>query len=370
MNEEAIHEAELVSEPVLDGTATDAGAGGPVGSLASIVGRFQQGDRSGPYPALFMASILILAGVSVLFFFKDDDEGPDIVDDPIYDPDTPGRDNVAMHTHPDNQNEMSVAINPVNPLNMVAGANDYGCNEGYEDAWAGYYYTNDGGETWDSGCIPGYPGDISPEGQILAGYFSAGDPVLAVDSNGRFFYAGIAFSRSPISPSDIFVAVSEDGGRTFGDIEIVSPPGSGMAVVFQDKEWIHVDPFNDNVYIAWAQFENYLRSRIMFARSTNGGANWELPYAISGWFDGQQQHQGTAIAVDGSGYVHVTWIDHASNHIVLKTSKDSGDSFEGALTTALPILDIDPIPPRRPAGQELSHAQPAPDGRRPLGRDL
>ena len=296
------------------------------------------------YQALFVVTLLLMVSLGVLLVGHFDDEGASGPPPNVYDPTTPGQPNDAMHTQPANQNEMSVAINPVNPLNMVAGANDYGCNSLYEDAWAGYYYTFDGGKSWDSGCIPGYPGDSSQEGLPLQSYYGAGDPVLVVDSNGRFYYAGIAFSRSPVAPSDIFVALSDDGGRTFGDIEIVSPPGSGMAVIFQDKEWIHVDPFNDNVYIAWAQFENYLRSRIMFSRSTNGGANWEAPYAISGWFDGQQQHQGTALAVDGNGYLHVTWIDYAASSIVLKTSRDGGDSFEGVLTTAMPILEVVPIP--------------------------
>ncbi len=318
------------------------------------LGQFKEkvaSDRQ--YQALFVVTLLLLIAIGVFLvggFGDDDPSGPS---PNIYDPTTPGKPNDAMHTQADNQNEMSVAINPVNPLNMVAGANDYGCNPLYEDAWAGYYYTNDGGQTWDSGCIPGFPGDTSEEGLPLQSYYGAGDPVLVVDSHGRFYYAGIAFSRSPLAPSDIFVAISDDGGRTFGDIEIVSPPGTGMAVIFQDKEWIHVDPFNDNVYIAWAQFENYIRSRIMFARSTNGGANWEAPYAISGWFDGQQQHQGTALAVDGNGNVHVTWIDHAAARIVLKTSRDSGQTFEGALVTALPILDIDTIPREGPPNKSF-----------------
>ena len=163
------------------------------------------------YQALFVVTLLLLMVIRVFLvggFGGDDGTGPP---PNLYDPDTPGQPNDAIHTQSDNQNEMSVAINPVNPLNMVAGANDYGCNSLYEDAWAGYYYTFDGGATWESGCIPGYPGDPSAEGLPLQSYYGAGDPVLEVDSNGRFYYAGIAFSRTPLAPSDIFVAISDDG---------------------------------------------------------------------------------------------------------------------------------------------------------------
>ena len=54
-------------------------------------------------------------------------------------------------------NEPSIAINPQDRQNMVAGSNDYNTPQG--DAWPGYYTTHDGGQTWSQNLIPGYPGD-------------------------------------------------------------------------------------------------------------------------------------------------------------------------------------------------------------------
>ncbi|MGA2298893.1 MAG: hypothetical protein ABSG15_15210, partial [FCB group bacterium] len=60
--------------------------------------------------------------------------------------------NVTMGNN--NQSETWITINPTNPLNIVAGANDYR----YYDANTGYrmgaYYSFDGGKTWGESATP------------------------------------------------------------------------------------------------------------------------------------------------------------------------------------------------------------------------
>src|SRR5499427_4559311 len=67
------------------------------------------------------------------------------------------------------QNEPSIAVSTRNPLHLLAGANDYrtvdlpkpsGIQE-TGDAWLGLFESFDGGLTWQSNLIPGYPQDVS-----------------------------------------------------------------------------------------------------------------------------------------------------------------------------------------------------------------
>ena len=67
------------------------------------------------------------------------------------------------------QNEPSLAVSTVNPLHLLAGANDYravdvplldvlpGSMAG--DAWCGWFYSPDGGQSWQSTLLPGFPQD-------------------------------------------------------------------------------------------------------------------------------------------------------------------------------------------------------------------
>jgi hypothetical protein len=108
-----------------------------------------------------------------------------------------GTDGVISRCSTDNrqQNEPAVSISPTNPSLMTAGSNDYCTVPTAGDAWAGFYYSSDGGASWTDSLLPGYPGDTSAEGTAspLQGRVgSAGDPVQAWDTFGHLYYAGIS----------------------------------------------------------------------------------------------------------------------------------------------------------------------------------
>src|ERR1044071_100736 len=113
------------------------------------------------------------------------------------------------------QNEPSLAVSTRNPLHILAGANDYRTvdlpglpNEITGDAWLGLFKSVDGGATWFSTLLPGFPQDKSPEGAAspLHGLQAAADPVVRVGTNGLFYYAGMAFNRDTNAGSKGFVA--------------------------------------------------------------------------------------------------------------------------------------------------------------------
>src|SRR5512134_3196986 len=70
------------------------------------------------------------------------------------------------------QNEPTVAASTRNPLHLLAGANDYrtvdlpGLPEDrvIGDAWLGLYKSLDGGLTWKSNLLPGFPQDHTATG--------------------------------------------------------------------------------------------------------------------------------------------------------------------------------------------------------------
>jgi hypothetical protein len=178
----------------------------------------------------------------------------------------------------------------------------------------GYGVSADGGRTFrDRGVIP-----------PVRGGANLGDPDIAVDSQGNFYFSQISLDADGIA--FIGVAKSTDGGLTF------SPPISASWNVsgpdsFQDKEFIVADNtggrFDGNVYVSWTRFTAQ-GSQIFFARSTDGGRRFEKSIALSspGHFV-----QGSIPRVGPGGEVYVAWRDFNAPGIRISKSMDGGVTF-------------------------------------------
>ncbi len=263
------------------------------------------------------------------------------------------------------QNEPSVAFSTRNPAHLLAGANDYRTvdlpfpsvnpdDEEYAgDAWLGLFKSFDGGQTWQSTLLPGYPQDLSPEGLAFKGsvgaFGAAADPVVRAGTSGLFYYAGIAFQR-PASGNPtqgaLFVArfidlnnkengdvtLSKDPVRYLGAVPVAFTGASG----FVDKPAMAVDvprggsPCTLSVpqgtgFVPQTSRQATSTSRIppspvpgracrprspSRAPATAERAG-SAPIALS--TPSQQVSQGAAIAVDPvSGDVYVAWRQFAS----------------------------------------------------------
>jgi hypothetical protein len=197
------------------------------------------------------------------------------------------------------QNETTIAVNPANPRNIVAGSNDYrifNTREARNDA-SGWAYTSfDGGRTWRDVLLPRLNFQTGADAP-LSYMDSAGDPAIAFGPNNTVYYATLVFSRA-VPPegqqlaSGIAVSVSHNGGLNWGAPAILELDGVTAAgtptptYVFNDKEWIAADPKSGKVYVTWTVFTydqegNYVESPIVASASTNFGRTWSGPRRVS-----------------------------------------------------------------------------------------
>jgi hypothetical protein len=184
--------------------------------------------------------------------------------DPIFGPnvrantDTQGPPNLA-------QQEPSIAVNPTNPLNVVAMAKDERGGTNTKQTWI--YTSTDGGLTWLNQLFPFAP--QSP--------FSS-DPVVNFSDDGICYVTSLPYGGG--TNDGIQVARSMDGGLTF--TPGVHLPGTNDST---DKEWTWIDnvptsPFYHRIYIAWMDFGSGSGWRLNY--SSDRGVTFSTPSAFFG----------------------------------------------------------------------------------------
>jgi hypothetical protein len=293
------------------------------------------------------------------------------------------------------QNEPAVAVNPRNTSVIIGSSNDYcGVYNDSNDAdgapiasgpiWLGYYRSENGGNSFRSSLVPGYPGDTSPYAALAhIRTATAGDPVIAWDGHGRVFM-GSESSGDPAGSKktfgDVWVArfdnpdgvngdTKNDGKRFLGS-EVVAKGSSApnLLGVFQDKTAIEADRTgarcDGNVYFAWARFTGVGISNIYLSRSVDHGASWSNPMLLT---SRQANLQDPDISVTGNGNVYVTYDVGALNNgqpdgVEIVKSTDCGKTFGPStlVTTYIPynaqdVLDSGGF--ARDCGDFASHCQ-------------
>lgn len=230
-----------------------------------------------------------------------------------------------------NPAEVTIAINPTNPDNMIAASLQTG-RPPKPRASSYNYVTFDGGKTWTT--VP------TPNSRNLV----QGDDVVAFSSDGIAYHVHLSFdgirqARPPRAENGVIVNVSKDGGKTWTDgtpainhINTVTP--------FEDKPGIVVDNApasrsKGNVYLAWTRFDVYgsanaeHRSQIYFTRSTDRGQTFSMPFRISDTggdcVDSDNTVEGAVPAVGPNGEVYMVWAGPLG--LVFDKSLDGGLSF-------------------------------------------
>lgn len=197
---------------------------------------------------------------------------------------------------------------------VVVGWNDSGHSAGVRAGVGfglGYGYSTDGGATFtDAGGLDGTTW--------------GGDPTLAVDRSGQFYFGLFA----PLANySGVTVYKSADKGASFQ--RLVQPFGLGG---ISDKPFVTTDAtggkFDGNVYLAWTSaISNVLT--IVLSRSTDGGATFSTPTPVSPRSFPANQSAMPAVGPDGE--VFVAWLAQDTDKIYESRSTDGGLSFEPEL---------------------------------------
>jgi hypothetical protein len=211
--------------------------------------------------------------------------------------------------------------------------------------YSGYSTSNDRGATWTSGFVPPLPG--SP--------YTFGDPTVAVDRAGNFYYATIAAlgANGVGVRTGIQVNKSIDGGRTWSEGVLVQADNGA------DKDWIAVgpdpsNPLQDNVYVTWTSFQP-AGAELRGARSLDGGATWQSGTVFAPVGDPNPVmpqnsiHYSTPYVDPLTGRVYIAFMHFSysdQDFIRMLITDDAGDTFHWAtfnipgavLPTVLPVV--------------------------------
>ena len=230
-----------------------------------------------------------------------------------------------------NPAEVSIAINPKNPDNMVAASFQIG-RPPAPRAGSSHYVTFDGGKTWKTVATP------DPKNLVQ------GDDVVVFSHDGVAYHVhlsfdGIRLARPVRAENGMIVNVSKDGGNTWTD-GTAAINHINTVIPFEDKPGIVVDNApgsrsKGNVYLAWTRFDVYGssnpedRSQIYFTRSTDQGQTFSMPFRISDTggdcLDGDNTVEGAVPAVGPKGEVYVVWAGPLG--LVFDKSLDGGLTF-------------------------------------------
>ena len=187
------------------------------------------------------------------------------------------------------------------------------------DAWAGFYYSGDGGASWVNSLLPGYPTDTSAEGRAspLFGFtVSSGDPVQDWDRTNHLYYGGIAFNRTRPTNGSIWVArYNWNAPFAAPDYEFTTIVSRGTPHRVRDRALRGQGRARGrrraeqparratSTSAGRASPASGANNFIEFARSTDGGRTWTTQ-KISESVHGSQECD---IAVTRTGMVFVTW---------------------------------------------------------------
>lgn len=147
----------------------------------------------------------------------------------------------------------------------------------------------------------------------------------------------VAWGASADGKGDIYVAVSRDGGRTFGSPVRANSTAGEARISGEIAPRVTLSPSNTAlpvVSVTWNAKDN--GTEIKTARSTDGGKTFGP--AISLQATGAAGDRGwQAAAADANGKLHVMWLDHrgmaaATDHA---THKGEGDGAEMAQRSGL-----------------------------------
>jgi uncharacterized protein YjbI with pentapeptide repeats len=281
------------------------------------------------------------------------------------------------------QNESTMAVSSVNPLNIMGGSNDYRLiplsqagipgETNSVDAWVGRYWSTDGGRTWRSTVVPGCPLAIPAcaGNTAIQGLAFASDPTVRSGPNGTFFYSFIAGNRGTGASGVVAVQRWFDlNNATKYSADPFVPDklniiDNGTVGQLLDKTWNIADVSRSwntgttctlptsrtpvpafNVYVAYSNFVGQdptnPHPQVLVATSTDCGNTFGKPKKVS---QSVATNQGTVLTIDPqNGTVYLIWRQFATPANGVPDAIYFVKSTNGGSTWTAPALVANNVP--------------------------
>lgn len=229
--------------------------------------------------------------------------------------------------------EPYLAVNPVDPNNMIAVWQQDRWSNGGARGLAGAY-SLDGGGTWTrvgvpfSRCSGGNAGNGGD-------WERATDPWVTFAPDGTAHWMALAFNNVRNGDNAMLASRSADGGRTWSAPATLRRDG---AASFNDKNTITADPTDARyVYAVWDRLTGN-NGPAWFARTSDGGLTWEPARNVyDPGADSQTINNQVVVLPDGTLVLHFTELANvgAPNlRLRIVRSSDKGATWSAPVTVA------------------------------------
>jgi hypothetical protein len=197
------------------------------------------------------------------------------------------------------QNETTIAVDPNDPLHLVAGWNDNNAQSILTNGDVTFASSHDGGKSWQNKVIGGT--------ECVPMYGSV-DPTVVADALGNVIFGH--FPAQCLTASQR----STDDGATFGP---------RVTIGDSDKPYLVVNPLNNEIYAVGMLFSGALD--IEFHKSTDHGATYSPALKIS---NATSRGNLAIPRVGPSGEIYVTWASApVANKVFFDRSLDGGTTW-------------------------------------------
>ena len=192
------------------------------------------------------------------------------------------------------------------PQLIVSGNNVY---LGWIDHTAGKFgailaKSNDGGSSFEK--------------QVDLGNVNSGAPdnIRIAEFQGNVYSVWQSYSANK---SSIAFAKSSDNGTTFSSPKQISDPA-------KDSAFPQIAAYGNNVYVTWLGRTTNDVTNVFFTKSSDGGATFSTPIAITA----HSGNSGVPKIYANANNVYLMWEDNSAKNfdVYLSTSSDSGNTFD------------------------------------------